>query len=428
MSATLQSYIKSTIACCILFVASAAAAAASIMFLPPGAAIPLALLASAGGIVASVLVAACVLVIIRHRRAACGDGDLFLSLNGSRAPAAIESAAARPRSRLRRWLARRFLGHELIVGDRVEVRTWPEIRATLDERGCLEDLPFMPEMLAMCGRRARVFRGMHRLFDYRKSRRMRHMAGTVLLAGLTCDGAGHGGCEAACHAIWKSAWLRRIDPRAGDGDAAPQSRAPPSEAAAGVLSWGTRGPAFTCQLTQLHAASVPSGNWSPINFWRPLICGNVAPAAFLVAWLTHLFNEFQHHRGGIGFPSFDPGGRADPQPEEVRFRPGDRVVVRSAASIRATLDDRLTHRGLGFEADMLKYCGESHLVQAGIGRLIDIVSGEMRVMKTPAYLLRDVHFSGERQLFNAQYEPLFWRGAWLCVAPTEPNPGRPHEH
>jgi hypothetical protein len=37
----------------------------------------------------------------------------------------------------------------------------------------------------------------------------------------------------------------------------------------------------------------------------------------------------------------------------------------------------------------------------------------MRTMKTPAYLLREVHFSGERQLFNAQHEPLFWRAAWL---------------
>jgi hypothetical protein len=28
-------------------------------------------------------------------------------------------------------------------------------------------------------------------------------------------------------------------------------------------------------------------------------------------------------------------------------------------------------------------------------------------------MLRDIHFSGERQLFNAQHEPLFWRSAWL---------------
>jgi hypothetical protein len=68
---------------------------------------------------------------------------------------------------------------------------------------------------------------------------------------------------------------------------------------------------------------------------------------------------------------------------------------------------------MGFEIEMLKHCGHRYSVQAEVGRLIDIVTGEMRTMKTPAYLLSGVHFSGERQLFNAQYEPLFWRSAWL---------------
>jgi hypothetical protein len=71
------------------------------------------------------------------------------------------------------------------------------------------------------------------------------------------------------------------------------------------------------------------------------------------------------------------------------------------------------NRGLWFEPDMLKHCGRRYCVQAEVKSLIDIVTGEMRTMKTPAYILHDVHFSGERQLFNAQYEPLFWRGVWL---------------
>jgi hypothetical protein len=37
----------------------------------------------------------------------------------------------------------------------------------------------------------------------------------------------------------------------------------------------------------------------------------------------------------------------------------------------------------------------------------------MRTKKTPLYILHDVHFSGERRQFNAEYEPLFWRGVWL---------------
>ena len=57
-----------------------------------------------------------------------------------------------------------------------------------------------------------VFRCVHRLFDYRKTRRMRHMDGAVLLVEKMCDGSSHGGCEASCHTIWKSAWLRRVEP------------------------------------------------------------------------------------------------------------------------------------------------------------------------------------------------------------------------
>jgi hypothetical protein len=43
----------------------------------------------------------------------------------------------------------------LRVGDWVEVRSAAEIFATLDERGCLDALPFMPEMLSYCGKSSR---------------------------------------------------------------------------------------------------------------------------------------------------------------------------------------------------------------------------------------------------------------------------------
>lgn len=420
MSAALKSYVKSTMACLALVGTSVIAVFAAFSFLPRAWAFWPGLLSALIALFGSVLVFACVLVLWRHRRGALGERDLFLELNRSREPAAIESSAVRRRARLRRWLARRFLGHDLIVGDLVEIRPWAEIRATLDEQGCLEELPFMPEMLALCGRRARVFRGMHRLFDYRKSRRMRHMQGAVLLAGAVCDGASHGGCEAACHTIWKAAWLRRVDAVRDDVSPKPPASDPHSLATDTNLAFGTQPPRYICQLTRLNAASEPVGNWSWINFWRPLIAGNVTPTAFLVAWLTHLFNELQHHRGGIGFPSFDSGTREVTPADDARFRPGDLVNARSPAAIRATLDDRLIHRGMGFEPDMLKHCGRVYRVQAEISRLIDIVTGEMRTMKTPAYLLHDVHFSGERQLFNAQYEPLFWRAVWLRKAPPHP--------
>lgn len=379
-------------------------------------AIPGAVVATLGALVALgavVLACAAAIVLVRYERAARGKRDLFLELNRSREPAAIR-AVGRGAARMRRALARRLLGHDLVVGDWVEVRPWAEIRATLDERGCLEELPFMPEMLAMCSRRARVFRSMHRLFDYRKSRRMRHLHGAVLLVGAVCDGSSHGSCEAACYTIWKAAWLRSVLPGEGAGEntpASPKNSDPPGVTA--VMQFGTRAPRYACQLTQLHAASRPVEAWSAKDFLRPLISGNVAPAAFVVGWLTHLFNQVQHLRQGVGFPAFEAPAGEGRAPEDSLLKPGDRVVVRPFAEIRATLNDRFIHRGLGFEQDMLKHSGHRYRVQAEITRLIDIVTGEMRSMKTPAYVLEDIRFSGERQQFNSQQEPLFWRSVWL---------------
>jgi len=53
----------------------------------------------------------------------------------------------------------------LRVGDLVEVLSADEIFATLDERGELENLPFMPEMLKFCGQRLTVHMVAHKLCD-----------------------------------------------------------------------------------------------------------------------------------------------------------------------------------------------------------------------------------------------------------------------
>jgi hypothetical protein len=408
-----KSYIKTTVACTALVPVGLLLAILALYLLPRVVGAVVAALSDLMALGAAMLACAGALVLYRYRRGARGERDLFLELNQSVEPAAINASASPRATWIRRWLARRLLRHDLVVGDLVEVRSWAEIRATLDAHGCLEQLPFMPEMLAMCGRRAHVFRCVHRLFDYRKSRQMRHMDGAVLLAGAVCDGSKHGGCEAACHTIWKSAWLRRVDGSESPGiTPLASTRLDPAQQDSHVLQFGTHAPRYACQLTQLHAASRPIAKWSPTNFLLPVVSGNVTPAAFAVGWLTHLFNEVQHQRGGVGFPAFETAAESGRR-EETRFEAGEQVLVRSSGEIRATLNDQFMHRGMWFEPDMSKHCGHRYFVQAEVRQLIDIVSGEMRTMKTPAYMLRDIHFSGERQLFNAQHEPLFWRSAWL---------------
>ena len=404
------SYVKTLLSCIVVVVVTLPLIFVSLAWLATPFAAVAAAVAALVTIAAALLTLAATVVLIRDRRARRGDPDLFMRLNRSRDEAAIVAAGTRRRSGLLRWLAKQLLGHDLLVGDWVEVRSRAEIDATLDDQSCFEQLPFMPEMRQYCGQRAYVLRCAHRVFDYRKSRRMRHLDGAVLLTSLQCDGAHHGGCEASCYMIWKSAWLRRVDANAASVGSAAGARV----AVGNVADVPNR--RYRCQLTQLHDATRPIGDWSAGNFVRPLVSGNVAPLAFCVGWLTHLFNQLQYRRGGVDVPAFDDDEPQRPDTAhggDVLLRRDEPVRVRSAGEIRITLNDRSLNRGLYFEPDMLKHCGRRYRVQCVISKLVDVVSGELITMKTPAYVLRDVRFSGERQLFNAQQEALFWRSRWL---------------
>src|SRR5881628_1235774 len=99
----------------------------------------------------------------------------------------------------------------LRVGEIVEVKSKEEILATLDETGALDRLPFMPEMLAFCGKQLTVTRRADKSCDTvsATNKRLRRFENTVHLDDSRCDGSAHGGCQAECTLFWKEAWLRR---------------------------------------------------------------------------------------------------------------------------------------------------------------------------------------------------------------------------
>jgi hypothetical protein len=90
------------------------------------------------------------------------------------------------------------------------VRSEAEILATLDEKGELDGLPFMPEMLAWCGRRLRVEKLALKLCDTIEWTGMYRIRDAVHLGMSRCDGQAHGGCQAGCNIYWKEAWLKRV--------------------------------------------------------------------------------------------------------------------------------------------------------------------------------------------------------------------------
>src|SRR5262245_33762623 len=98
------------------------------------------------------------------------------------------------------------------VGDWVEVGSRPVILATLDKDGCVDGMPVMQEMLAVCGRRFPVYKNAHKTCYTVFPVRSRRVDNAVHLE-TRCDGQAHGGCQAGCLLFWKEAWLKRIEPQ-----------------------------------------------------------------------------------------------------------------------------------------------------------------------------------------------------------------------
>src|SRR6516164_9485754 len=90
----------------------------------------------------------------------------------------------------------------LRAGDWVEVRTKDEILRSLDNKGRLDGLPFMPKMFEYCGKRFRVFKRAHKTCDTVNPVAGRRLDSTVHLE-LRCNGRAYGGCQAACLIFWK---------------------------------------------------------------------------------------------------------------------------------------------------------------------------------------------------------------------------------
>jgi hypothetical protein len=95
-------------------------------------------------------------------------------------------------------------------GELVEVKSEEEIKATLDLKNKNRGLSFTPEMKQYCGKRFRVLKRLDKMY-IEQTGTMRHIANTVLLDGVTCDGKEHRGCLRTCYCLYREIWLRRVE-------------------------------------------------------------------------------------------------------------------------------------------------------------------------------------------------------------------------
>ena len=342
----------------------------------------------------------------------------------------------------------------LHAGDWVEVLSKDEILATLDKRGQLDGLPFMPQMFEFCGQRYKVFKTAHKTCDTATMTGGRRMHEAVHLEGLRCNGAAHGGCGAACLLFWKEAWLR---PSAPPSEApAPTARSERTSYVQGLADrprhlctepdvWdGTRteestdaDPTYVCQATQLPAATTLLPWWDLRQYVEDYTSGNVPLKALakgalyvgstkIMKWsrrfqareaLVKAYDRFQSWRGGVPFPR-----KVGTVPEKSRtphgslnLQPGELVRVKTYEQVLATLDSNNKNRGLYFDAEEVPYCGSIFRVRSRVDRIIDEATGKLIQVKSAVILdgaWCRAHYSDKRMFCPRAVFP-FWREIWL---------------
>ncbi len=305
----------------------------------------------------------------------------------------------------------------LQAGEVVEVRSVEEILATLDTRGALDAVPFMPEMLPFCDKQFRVGKRSDKSCDTARKTGMRTTKGVVHLEDLRCGGTAHGGCEAGCLLFWKEEWLKRVSggdrlastpPATGVGApdlgplyAATQS-APPDEAGE---------PTYACQATEHPNYTTPLRPWS-LHYWRDVKCGNARWRDVLWTMTVEAFNALQRRRNGITYPPV--GGTLTKTPvASLNLVPGNLVQVKSREEILATLNVKERNRGLLFDREMVPFCGGTYRVERRVTKIIDEGTGKMMPMKGDCIVLEGVACEGRYNKLCPRAIVPYWREIWL---------------
>ena len=330
------------------------------------------------------------------------------------------------------------------AGALVEVRSKEEILATLDQHGCVDAMPFMPEMLQYCGQRVRVRAVAHKTCDTIRNSGGRRLNSAVHLTGLQCDGSAHGGCQAECSLFWKDVWLKRVDGDGSDLARRAAAIAPSAGCNESQLLVQTRPPAdaadeeprYACQATKLFDSStwlpwwdsrqylfdVFSRNHSVSHVLRALCLASLrrlvarAPRGYRL--LVSFYNNMHWFLTGRSSPwviGKIPMGMTTPT-AWLDLKSGELVRIKSKAEIEETVDENGKNRGLSFDKEMAPYCGSVVKIRKSVEMIIDEKTGRMRYMKQPCLMLDGVICNAlytECRLMCPRAIPSYWREIWL---------------
>lgn len=291
-------------------------------------------------------------------------------------------------------------------GDLVMVRPLDEILATLDEKGTLGKLPFMPEMREFCGRQFRVSRRAFKTCV--DDAEMRRLDDTVFLEEVRCDGAAHDGCDKACLIFWKEAWLRP----AGDIDPQPAAARESKIKELDLFEFAKHGDQFFCQSSEIVNASQPLPWWELRQYALDLLHNRISIAQWLKGISIACYNKIAHVTGRQSWRFVAGPGTYNGTRSDLNLQPGDLVRVKSLERIRETLDAEGKHQKLLFAPSMAEYCGAEMRVQKRVERIVLEASPRQRAIKDTV-LLEGATCDGLCHRLCPRQALLFWRECWL---------------
>ncbi len=336
----------------------------------------------------------------------------------------------------------------LKAGDEVEVKSIDEILSTLDDKGRLDLLPFMPEMKKFCGKKFKVYKRADKTCDTIFQTGGRRLFHSVHLENVRCDGQTHGGCDASCLIFWKEAWLKlpgaadkvnatnNIIPVSGDVKIKPCNNVCSEE----VITENTilennknDGDYYSCQTTRLFEATAPLPWWDIKQYLRDLRSGNVRFGRMLNTFiftaykkliqtgiahnLLHYVYEKIRRVTNWGEWPYQQGkcvGKTPSQP--LNLQPGDLIEVKPYDEILKTLNEKNKNRGLYFDAEMVPYCGKKFRVLKRVEHMLEERTGKLIKLPNDCVILEGAVCQSdysEKRLFCPRSIYSYWRETWL---------------
>jgi hypothetical protein len=95
-------------------------------------------------------------------------------------------------------------------GEWIEVKSYAEIKETLNSDCRLRGLGYSPDMNVFCGKRFRVSSRVERIV-IEWTGELKQLSDTVALDLVHCDGSSCRGCPRNCYFLWREDWLKRVD-------------------------------------------------------------------------------------------------------------------------------------------------------------------------------------------------------------------------